>query len=153
MRPGRGRARWLGTPYRHQASVKGEGADCLGLVRGVWRAVVGEEPETPPPYRPDWAERGGEETLLAAARRRLVEIPPAQARAGRRAAVPHERGRADQALRHPERRDGPERAGDPRLLGPVGGRELDGAVVAAAAGGGVHMAWRGEGRGDDREEE
>jgi hypothetical protein len=26
---------WLGTPYRHQASVKGEGADCLGLVRGV----------------------------------------------------------------------------------------------------------------------
>ena len=29
--------RWLGTPYRHQASVRGEGADCLGLVRGVWR--------------------------------------------------------------------------------------------------------------------
>jgi hypothetical protein len=32
---------WLGTPYRHQASVRGEGADCLGLVRGVWREVVG----------------------------------------------------------------------------------------------------------------
>lgn len=27
--------RWLGTPYRHQASVIGAGADCLGLVRGV----------------------------------------------------------------------------------------------------------------------
>lgn len=26
---------WLGTPYRHQASEKGCGADCLGLVRGV----------------------------------------------------------------------------------------------------------------------
>jgi hypothetical protein len=31
---------WLGTPYRHQASVKAQGADCLGLVRGVWREVV-----------------------------------------------------------------------------------------------------------------
>ena len=33
---------WLGTPYRHQVSLKGEGADCLGLVRGVWREVAGE---------------------------------------------------------------------------------------------------------------
>ncbi|MFZ4165787.1 NlpC/P60 family protein [Brevundimonas sp. NPDC058933] len=73
---------WLGTPYRHQASVKGEGADCLGLVRGVWREVVGEEPETPPAYRADWAEVGGEEALLQAARRRLVEVPLAKARAG-----------------------------------------------------------------------
>ncbi len=73
---------WLGTPYRHQASVKGEGADCLGLVRGVWREVAGEEPETPPPYRADWAEVGGEETLLHAARRWLVEIRPEAARPG-----------------------------------------------------------------------
>ncbi|MEM9842167.1 MAG: peptidase P60, partial [Pseudomonadota bacterium] len=28
---------WLGTPYRHQASRRGVGADCLGLIRGVWR--------------------------------------------------------------------------------------------------------------------
>ena len=73
---------WLGTPYRHQASVKGEGADCLGLVRGVWREVVGAEPEELPAYSSDWAEVGGEETLLEAARRWLVEIPVAQARAG-----------------------------------------------------------------------
>ena len=26
---------WRGTPYRHQASVKHIGTDCLGLVRGV----------------------------------------------------------------------------------------------------------------------
>ena len=69
---------WLGTPYRHQASVKGEGADCLGLVRGIWRELCGAEPETPPPYRPDWAETGGEETLLAAARRWLTEVPVEQ---------------------------------------------------------------------------
>ena len=73
---------WLGTPYRHQASVKGVGADCLGLVRGVWREVMGREPEAVPAYRADWAEVGGEETLLAAARRWLVEIPVARARPG-----------------------------------------------------------------------
>ena len=66
---------WLGTPYRHQASMKGEGADCLGLVRGVWREVVGEEPEATPAYAPDWAEVGGAETLLEAAGRWLVEKP------------------------------------------------------------------------------
>lgn len=73
---------WLGTPYRHQASLRGHGADCLGLVRGVWRELFGAEPETPPPYRPDWAEVGGEETLLHAARRLLREIPVERALAG-----------------------------------------------------------------------
>jgi NlpC/P60 family putative phage cell wall peptidase len=65
---------WLGTPYQHQASLKGVGCDCLGLVRGVWRATVGEEPEPVPPYRPDWAELGGEERLLGAAQRWLHEV-------------------------------------------------------------------------------
>ena len=71
---------WLGTPYQHQASLKGVGCDCLGLVRGVWRGVIGPEPETTPPYRPDWAELGGEETLLCAAGRWLQ--PVEQARPG-----------------------------------------------------------------------
>lgn len=73
---------WIGTPYRHQASLKGAGADCLGLVRGVWRECVGEEPEVIPAYTPDWAEALGEETLLMAARRWMVEMPVAQARPG-----------------------------------------------------------------------
>ena len=73
---------WLGTPYRHQASLRGQGADCLGLVRGVWRELFGTEPAVAPPYRPDWAEVGGEETLLQAARRWLTEIPIERARAG-----------------------------------------------------------------------
>ena len=55
---------WLGTPYRHQASRKGAGCDCLGLVRGVWRELVGPEPARLPPYTPDWAEVTGEKTLL-----------------------------------------------------------------------------------------
>ena len=65
---------WIGTPYRHQASLKGVGCDCLGLLRGVWRGVMGEEPETPPPYAPDWAEAARAEILREAACRYLVEI-------------------------------------------------------------------------------
>ncbi len=42
---------WLGTPYRHRASVCGAGCDCLGLLRGVWRSLYGDEPVEVPPYR------------------------------------------------------------------------------------------------------
>jgi NlpC/P60 family putative phage cell wall peptidase len=66
---------WLDTPYQHQASLQGVGTDCLGLLRGVWRTHYGDEPEHAPPYTPDWAEALGEETLLEAARRCLIEIP------------------------------------------------------------------------------
>ena len=58
---------WVGTPYQHQCSTKGAGTDCLGLVRGVWRAMLGPEPEVVPPYTADWAEPGG--TDFAAAQR------------------------------------------------------------------------------------
>jgi NlpC/P60 family putative phage cell wall peptidase len=68
---------WIGTPYRHQASLKGVGCDCLGLVRGVWRAVIGDEPERAPPYAPDWAEATGVESLADAAARHLIPIPVA----------------------------------------------------------------------------
>ena len=68
--------RWIGTPYIHQASVKGAGCDCLGLLRGVWRELHGEDAETPPPYSPDWAEATGEETLYNAMKRHLTEIDP-----------------------------------------------------------------------------
>lgn len=60
---------WIGTPYRHQASLKGVGCDCLGLIRGIWRELYGTEPERPPPYAPDWAERGGGDRLMEAALR------------------------------------------------------------------------------------
>jgi NlpC/P60 family putative phage cell wall peptidase len=67
---------WIGTPYRHQASLKGVGCDCLGLVRGVWRVVCGAEPEPVPPYAPDWAEASRREALASAAGRHLVELHP-----------------------------------------------------------------------------
>ena len=65
---------WIGTPYQHQASCKGAGCDCLGLIRGVWRELYGSEPEPPPPYAMDWAETGGAETMRDAARRHLQAI-------------------------------------------------------------------------------
>jgi NlpC/P60 family putative phage cell wall peptidase len=65
---------WVGTPYRHQASLKGVGCDCLGLVRGVWRALYGQEPEAMPAYSRDWAEAARSETLALAAGRHMIEI-------------------------------------------------------------------------------
>jgi NlpC/P60 family putative phage cell wall peptidase len=65
---------WVGTPYHHQASLKGVGCDCLGLLRGVWREIVGDEPDSAPPYTPDWAEASGRELLLEAAGRHLLPV-------------------------------------------------------------------------------
>lgn len=67
---------WIGTPYVHQAAAKGQGTDCLGLVRGLYAELCGSEPEAPPPYTPDWNEtRASEEPLLSAARRHLRQPP------------------------------------------------------------------------------
>jgi NlpC/P60 family putative phage cell wall peptidase len=73
---------WIGTPYLHQASVKGAGADCLGLLRGIWRSLYQHEPEQVPPYTDDWAEPDHREVLLLAARRWLLEKPVASQAAG-----------------------------------------------------------------------
>lgn len=71
---------WIGTPYRHQASLRGVGCDCLGLLRGVWREALGPEPEAAPPYSASWAEsaRAGSDPLAEAARRHLAPVdgPP-----------------------------------------------------------------------------
>lgn len=64
---------WIGTPYLHQASVKGAGTDCLGLLRGVWREVLGAEPENVPAYTDDWAEPSHLEVLQRAAERWLLQ--------------------------------------------------------------------------------
>ncbi len=73
---------WIGTPYHHQASCRGAGADCLGLVRGVWRELYGFDAETAPPYSRDWAEASGIESLIEAAERHLTPIELASAAAG-----------------------------------------------------------------------
>jgi NlpC/P60 family putative phage cell wall peptidase len=73
---------WLGTPYKHQSSCRGAGTDCLGLLRGVWRELIGNEPEAVPPYTADWSEPAGSEDLQAAARRHLRPVHAEFAQAG-----------------------------------------------------------------------
>ncbi len=80
---------WIGTPYRHQASLKGVGCDCLGLLIGVWREVQTsrsalrlDKDFAIPPYTPDWAEANGRETLAEGLAKYLTEIDPKEAREG-----------------------------------------------------------------------
>ncbi|HEY8697522.1 MAG TPA: hypothetical protein VIM02_07890, partial [Rhizomicrobium sp.] len=73
---------WIGTPYVHQASLKGVGCDCLGLLRGIWRELYGEEPEEIPPYSLDWAEATGAETLYMALERHCREVSSESLRPG-----------------------------------------------------------------------
>jgi len=74
--------RWIGTPYLHQASLRDVGTDCLGLVRGVWREVMGAEPEAPPAYAAGWSELGGVEAMAEAAGRHLLQVAREDFRAG-----------------------------------------------------------------------
>ena len=63
---------FLGTPYRHQASLAGAGCDCLGLLRGVWRMLYGAEPMAMPPYRADMRDPANAGALQRAAELLLV---------------------------------------------------------------------------------
>ena len=74
--------RWLGTGYVHQASARGAGCDCLGLLRGIWRRLYGGEPEVAPAYTADWSEASREERLWQAATRHLQPKPVGEAAAG-----------------------------------------------------------------------
>ena len=73
---------WLGTPYHDQQSARGLGCDCLGLLRGLWRELVGPERLPVPRYSRDWGETGPREVLAEAARACMVEIPPTEAGPG-----------------------------------------------------------------------
>lgn len=59
---------WIGTPFAHQASLKGIGCDCIGLVSGVGRALGFKDAER---FRDDTRFRGYARTpepkMLAAA--------------------------------------------------------------------------------------
>jgi NlpC/P60 family putative phage cell wall peptidase len=68
-------ASWIGTPYHHQASLKGVGCDCLGLVRGIYRGLYGPEPARVPPYA-QHNEVGQAERLIAGIKSHLAPVPP-----------------------------------------------------------------------------
>lgn len=74
--------RWLGTPYHHQASLKGIGCDCLGLIRGIYRELYGRDVGSAANYSRDWAEASGIETMLYGAGQHLIAIDKAVAVGG-----------------------------------------------------------------------
>lgn len=63
---------WIGTPFVHRASVRGSGADCLGLLCGVWRDVFRAVPADVPFYTADWSEPQGHEVLWRALQQHMV---------------------------------------------------------------------------------
>lgn len=63
---------FLGTPYVHRASLAGAGCDCVGLARGVWRAVVGPEPAVP--AYPEGGP-GDRQALVRGLARHMIALP------------------------------------------------------------------------------
>lgn len=76
---------WAGTPYRHQAHLKGVGADCHGLLRGVGLSLgllhmaMRELPEIRPFHHYGREPTGN---FLDACRALFDEIPVESAKAG-----------------------------------------------------------------------
>jgi len=65
---------WLGTPYRHQASLKGVGCDCLGLIRGIWLDIYGFAAAQIPPYAQFGRDEKGAMQLLDGAKQYLQPV-------------------------------------------------------------------------------
>jgi len=89
--------RWIGTPYHHQAAIRGVGCDCVGLVRGVYEALGCGPVGAVPAYSRDWGDAIGNEGVLAAARAHLIEVPAAGAGPGHVVVL---RWRARQLAKH-----------------------------------------------------
>lgn len=73
---------WLGTPYLHQASTKGIGCDCLGLILGVGRELGVVLPKTIPAYSANWRDPVSGEQLERMADRHLKRQRPGEAAPG-----------------------------------------------------------------------
>ncbi|WP_282129260.1 hypothetical protein [Roseobacter litoralis] len=71
---------WIGTPFMPRASLRGVGADCVGLLRGIYHELTGVD-VTPPAWREDWAA-GASEPILAALRAHVLPVPVAEAQPG-----------------------------------------------------------------------
>jgi NlpC/P60 family putative phage cell wall peptidase len=72
---------WIGTPYHHQAALKGVGCDCIGLLRGVYEAFVAPL-KVEINYSPHWHFHRAEEVLYAHACQYADEIPLESAHIG-----------------------------------------------------------------------
>lgn len=59
---------WCGTPFHDRASLKGEGCDCAGLLKGVFTApaIAMVDDFQVPNYSPQWFQHRDEELFLKA---------------------------------------------------------------------------------------
>lgn len=57
--------RWLGTPYRSCARVRGAGVDCANFLAAAFEDAGVVEPVRLAPYAPDWHLHRSEEQFLA----------------------------------------------------------------------------------------
>ena len=73
---------WIGTPFHHRASVRAVGCDCIGLVRGAWRDLLGAEPAALPNYARDWGDIEGVERLINGLLTVMLPVTLAAAGAG-----------------------------------------------------------------------
>ncbi|SEA22843.1 hypothetical protein [Rubrimonas cliftonensis] len=74
---------WIGTPYVPGASAQGAGADCLGLLRGVWRTLHGWEPaEAAGPFHRLHAAQGVDERLWRGLAARMETVAAGAALGG-----------------------------------------------------------------------
>jgi len=65
---------WLGTPYHHEARIKGHGVDCAQILVGVFANVGLIEPVVLPHYPMDWNLHRDEERYLDILGRYTCEI-------------------------------------------------------------------------------
>ena len=75
---------WLGTPWRHQASAKGVGADCIGFIAGV-ASACGSTEAARFLSTPEWRRYGREpspEFMFSVCDELMDRIPIADARVG-----------------------------------------------------------------------
>jgi NlpC/P60 family putative phage cell wall peptidase len=77
-------AEWLGTPWRHQAMLKGVGTDCIGYLAGVALelGIADARAQMRDPRFRGYGREPLPEVLLAACEQYLDEIPPAAAGLG-----------------------------------------------------------------------
>lgn len=72
---------WLGTPYHHNARIKGVGVDCAQLPAAIYHAV-GLIPHLEPEYSPQWMMHRDEEKYLEWVRPYAHEITREEVKAG-----------------------------------------------------------------------
>ena len=67
---------WLGTPYHHQARVRGAGVDCAMFPAAVYEAA-GVMPHVEPKYSREWHLHRGEELYIEWALKYAAEVDEA----------------------------------------------------------------------------